>query len=118
MKLNAKVIEELIHALHASNKRELCGFLLGSPKSKQSFIRVSNFGPGPKSFFVPEAEFLRVSKFAETQNMKVIAFIHSHIHSIELSETDLIGMKRTAFPWIIVKLAGSSIVYSVYSSED
>jgi proteasome lid subunit RPN8/RPN11 len=96
--------------------RELCGFLLRRADNSQGFAVARNLAHGPSVFLIPEREIARNYRNAERNGDNVIAFVHSHSSSLELSTADGRAMRRMRIPWIIVALEenDTGLIYRIY----
>jgi proteasome lid subunit RPN8/RPN11 len=94
--------------------REICAYLLVDEQGIEEIYRTTNMASDPGSFFICGAEFRRMERYAQREKLKVRAFIHSHVHSLDLSESDVIGLRESGLPWIVVVLAPDGLDFKVH----
>ena len=116
MQLSPAIIQLLTRALEDSGGREICAVLLENVKGDQAAVRVPNWSRDFDSFFVARSEIKRIERYAERNGYKILAFIHSHRSSLELSDTDRMSLEHSNYPWVIVILSDSGLHTRFYES--
>ena len=115
--LTVETLGVLGRLILASDRREICGFLLIGASGAQEFRAVNNLERWPDSFLVSDVATGRIHRDAERLGLRVAAFVHSHPIGVELSDLDAIGMKASAIPWIVVTLGSSGVHFKVHTSQ-
>ena len=89
--------------------QEICG-VIAIHDGRRVYKRCKNTALVPQRYFRIDPEELH----AIQQRCQVIAIVHSHVGSVEPSQTDREVAETTALPWIIVNSAGD---YNIYRPE-
>jgi proteasome lid subunit RPN8/RPN11 len=92
--------EEFWRAYESSPGVELCG-LLFERDGRLGFRRLENLG-GLGEFWIDEIELIRVERDLSRHGGCVVAFVHSHVHSAEPSNSDRLLAMRSRWPFLLV----------------
>lgn len=103
-------------ALRRMRGREYCAFLLEGANGTQEIFQVLNVDGLWGSFQVPDSELERVEAHAQRQGMTIVAFIHSHHSSVDMSPADIRSHARSRYPWIVVHAGTHEFRYKTYPS--
>ncbi len=107
--LQATASREIQRALEdAGTTAEICGFLLQDETGRQAFRQVANLA-GPGEFLVSELDWSRVIRDSEKRGLSVIAFVHSHLSSLDMSEADRRCCNAIDLPFVVVRLRGGTL---------
>jgi proteasome lid subunit RPN8/RPN11 len=98
--LSTKVKATLIEAIRDAAPDEICGVILGS-RSAAEFLRLRNLSGG-RSFFIGPAELARARRLAIATDRELLAIVHSHAHTVALSDNDQTGLAASELPWLVV----------------
>jgi proteasome lid subunit RPN8/RPN11 len=113
---SSDVIRELESALALARGRELAGLLLEAPGGKQRIQLAPNIGEAGTTE-VPRWWLDRMLRRRDPSGYRPVAFIHSHVSSLDLSEADRASIQRFPLPWIIIRLEAGRLVCAVYRSR-
>ena len=116
MKLNPFNSDLLTRALEDSGGREICAVVLEDRQGGQEVIRVRNWSRDVDGFFIATSELRRIERYAERQGCKVLAFIHSHSSSLELSDRDRRSLEHSKYPWMVVCLGAFGLQTTFYEN--
>ena len=97
--------------------REVCGYLTLDLGMQQAFHRITNRSVEPDNFWISRVDSRRFMKKAARQNLRVLAFLHSHRSSLELSRQDKISLDDSEVPWIVVAVVNGQLFSKVYYPE-
>jgi proteasome lid subunit RPN8/RPN11 len=106
---SAHVIAELERALRVARGREIAGLLLQDPAGDQRLRLAPNLANEPGAIDVPRWWLERRLRHRDSSVYRPVAFLHSHVSSLELSETDLASMKCFPLPWIIIRIEAGQL---------
>jgi proteasome lid subunit RPN8/RPN11 len=66
---------------------------------------------------VPRWWLDRMLRRRDQSGYRPVAFIHSHVSSLDLSETDRASRQGFPLPWIIIRLEAGRLLCAVYRSR-
>jgi proteasome lid subunit RPN8/RPN11 len=110
------VIRDLERALAQARGREIAGLLLDGPSGKQRIQLAPNLLSEPGVVEVPRWWMARMLRRRYTSDFRPVAFFHSHISSLQPSETDRASMRRSPLPWLIVRIQADRLTWTVLTS--
>jgi proteasome lid subunit RPN8/RPN11 len=103
--IDSAVTAVLTRAIIEARGREICGFFVLDSAYRQQFIAVPNRSLLPAhSFSVCNSDRDRVFRGAVRTNSQIMAFVHSHRISLDLSVADQRSFACQDIPWAIVVL--------------
>jgi len=106
---------DLRQALGHSGREEVVGFLLAVDAEDPAwFWRLRNYGEQPGVFALDELEVERVRRAAARRGERIVAFVHSHTSSLDLSPPDRRSQLLTRLPWLVVHLDGSELRWRLH----
>lgn len=114
LRIAPNMISLLERCIRDAGDREFCALLLQHPDGQQEVIRLPNWSEDRFAFFVSTSELRRIERFASRVGAKVLAFIHSHISSLDLSDTDQEYLHHSKYNWVVVIMQDGSIRTKVY----
>lgn len=110
---------DLRQALEESGREEVVGFLLAVEEDAPAwFWRLRNYGEQPGVFALDELEVGRVIRTAARRGERIVAFVHSHTSSLDLSPTDRRRQPLTNLPWLVVRLDGSEVRWRLHRETE
>jgi proteasome lid subunit RPN8/RPN11 len=110
---SSHVIAELERALRLARGREIAGLLLEDPAGDQRLRLAPNLVSEPGAIEVPRWWLERMLRRREPSEYRPVAFLHSHVSSLEPSETDRSSMQRFPLPWIILRIEAGQLSWVV-----
>ena len=108
-----------IYALIKSSKKEV--ILLLDGEKKQNVVEVYAVIPAKNSarsefaFIVEEDNFIQANDKIQHD---YVGLFHSHKSSTSISESDILQLKKTGYPWVIGSICGEELVLSGYCLND
>lgn len=115
--LTPESVHLLTERLNASAGHEVCAFVLRNDH-EELLLFVPNLAEWRYEFALAPDTLERTMLLAQRRGMRVLAFVHSHIGSIALSEADRKAMRRTLkIPWLVVALRDGRLHGALYSSQ-
>jgi proteasome lid subunit RPN8/RPN11 len=109
-----EVIDELVQLIKAARGLEVAGLVLEDCAGGQRIQRAPNLHTEPGNVEIPRWWFDRMLTRQDGSGFHPIAFFHSHVSSLELSEIDRATMRRLPLPWIVLLLKDDRLIWSVY----
>ena len=106
-----EVIRELERALAIAGACEIAGLLFEDSAGKQRIQLAPNLLSEPGAFEVPRWWLERMLRRRDSSGYRPIAFLHSHVSSLEPSETDRASMQGFPLPWIILRLQAGQLTW-------
>lgn len=104
MLLCPTVITELERALARARDREIGGVLLQDSAGSQRIRLAPNLLEEPGALEVPGWWLRRMLERRDASGLRPIAFFHSHLSTLDLSDEDRVAMRAAPLPWIILQL--------------
>ncbi len=84
------LIDDMIAHARAEDPNECCGVIAGVDGAAGRGYRITNTAASPFRYLMDPQEFLNADKDAESRDMSLVAFYHSHTHSAPYpSDTDV-----------------------------
>ena len=108
------IIAELERALFAARGREIGGLLFEDPAGRQRVYLAPNLSPEPGAFEAPGWWLQRMLQRRDASGFRPIAFLHSHLSTLELSDADRVAMRGLALPWIVLRSEARRLTWAVY----
>lgn len=108
---SAHVLAELKRALLQAGRREIGGLLLENSSGDQRIHLAPNLASDPGALEVPGWWLARMLDRPHASGFRPVAFLHSHLTTLEPSDTDLHSMKRSALPWIILRYENEQLTW-------
>jgi proteasome lid subunit RPN8/RPN11 len=99
-----------------SGGKEICALLLEDINGEQEIFRLPNWSNVSTAFFVAKSELQIVEHYAEREDKKILAFIHSHHSSPQISQADRRGLKYSKYPWVVVCLGPTGLEVKNYKA--
>jgi proteasome lid subunit RPN8/RPN11 len=115
--LQDKTEQDLLLALNDSSGLELCGFILKDGGGKQSLRRVANMAGTAGAFLISALDWRRTLRYAKAEGLEILAVVHSHSSSTEMSEVDRKHCDNLGLPFVIVRVHGDKLDYRVYRAH-
>ncbi|MET0533454.1 MAG: hypothetical protein ABW171_04450, partial [Steroidobacter sp.] len=110
-----RVIGELERALANTGEHEIAGLLLEDATGEQRFQRAPNLCTEPCTIEVPRWWLERRLRCGSVH--RPIAFVHSHVTSLEPSDADRASLQNFPLPWIIVRLHAGKLEWAVLPAQ-
>lgn len=114
--LSATLIDELGRAILAARGHEIAGILLEDPAGEQRILLAPNLLSEPGAGEIPRWWLDRNLRRRDPAGLRPIAFFHSHVSSLEPSETDCVSMRGFSLPWIVLLVREGQLAWSVHGS--
>jgi proteasome lid subunit RPN8/RPN11 len=111
------LVRELERAILSARGREIAGLLLEDPAGAQRIELAPNLAAEPGEAEVPAWWLERALRRGGVAGFRAVAFLHSHLTSLELSETDRASMRERSLPWIVLLLREGRLTWAVYSGS-
>ena len=108
----------LLAAIREGAPAEVCGFLLADPAGRQQFRRVPNYSEVPGAFLIAPTDYRRVHRDAAERGLKVMAVVHSHSASLDLSEADRRDCRLVGLPFVVVLICDGAIDHRVHYPDE
>jgi proteasome lid subunit RPN8/RPN11 len=118
MILDSDVITKISFHLKRLCGRELCGYLALDRQGRQEFYPLTNRSDELDRFWISKGDYRRLVLHLARGNFRIVAFIHSHPSSLELSLEDSICLRHSDMPWIIVRIFAGELQSRVYEPTD
>jgi len=84
------LVDDMIAHARAEDPNECCGMIAGDDSDAQRGYRITNTAKSPFRYLMDPQEFLNADKDAESRELSLVAFYHSHTHSAPYpSQTDV-----------------------------
>jgi proteasome lid subunit RPN8/RPN11 len=115
---SSEVIRELERALALARGREVAGLLLEDSAGKQRVHLAPNLSDEPGATEVPRWWLERMLRRPDPAGYRPIAFLHSHVSSLDPSETDRASMQGFPLPWIIFRREGGQLRWVVLTLSE
>jgi proteasome lid subunit RPN8/RPN11 len=112
--LTAAVIGELERAIGAARGREIAGILLEDAAGEQRVQLAPNLAHEPGAVDVPRFWLDRALRRRDPAGFHAVAFLHSHLSSLDLSETDRGSMRDSSLPWIVLLMRDDRLAWVVH----
>jgi proteasome lid subunit RPN8/RPN11 len=100
-------------AIREARGREICGFITQGRSPDLLFIRLASAISSGWAVAIPGYEVRRLQDFIEDRGERVIAFVHSHAFSTDLSESDRNSLVGSPWPWLVVCQNPAGLVASL-----
>lgn len=100
--LSRAVISELFALITATRGLEVAGLLLENTAGEQRIQRAPNLHSEPGNVEIPRWWIDRMLARQSFPGFWPVAFFHSHVSSVELSETDRVSLHNFPLPWIVL----------------
>ena len=101
---SSHVIAELERAVRLARGREIAGLLLEDPAGDQLLRLAPNLLNEPGQIEVPGWWLERMLHRRDPSEYRPVAFLHSHVSSLDLSETDRASIQGFPLPWIVLRI--------------
>jgi proteasome lid subunit RPN8/RPN11 len=98
------VIRELEGALGRARGREIAGLLLEDSTGEQRIRLAPNLLNEPGTIEVPRWWLERMLTREDPPGYRPVAFFHSHVSSLDASDTDLAAIRHFHLPWLILRM--------------
>lgn len=112
MLASATVIDELERALHHAGAREIAGLLLEAPDGSQCIRLAPNIASDSGTVEIPGWWICSQLQRIERDGARPIAFFHSHMSTLEPSDTDRVAVRDSPLPWIILLLDNGRLTWA------
>ena len=90
IEIKRRFVEEMIEHARLENPNECCGILAGVESQVTKLYRIKNSTPSPYRYVMDPEEQLGAMRDADEQSLELMAFYHSHTHSLAYpSDTDV-----------------------------
>jgi proteasome lid subunit RPN8/RPN11 len=90
IEIKRRFVEEMIEHARLENPNECCGILAGVEGQVTKLYRIKNSTPSPYRYVMDPEEQLGAMRDADEQSLDLMAFYHSHTHSLAYpSDTDV-----------------------------
>ena len=90
IEIKRRFVEEMIEHSRLENPNECCGILAGVKGQVTKLYRIKNSTPSPYRYVMDPEEQLGAMRDADEQSLELMAFYHSHTHSLAYpSDTDV-----------------------------
>ena len=113
---SATVIGALQRAILAARGRDIRGLLLEDPAGEQRIQLAPNLVSEPGAAEVPGWWLERALRRRDPEGFRPVAFFHSHVSSLEPSETDCASMQGSSLPWIVLLVREGQLAWAVDGS--
>lgn len=115
--LSRAVTVEFLRLIRAARGLEVAGLLLENSAGEQRIQRAPNLHSEPGNVEVPRWWFDRMLARQDCSGFRPVAFFHSHVSSLELSETDRASMSTLSLPWIVLMMRSGQLSWAVYQES-
>jgi proteasome lid subunit RPN8/RPN11 len=112
--LSTAVTGELKRMITTARGLEVAGLLLENPAGEQRIQRAPNLQSEPGHVEIPRWWLDRMLGRQDCAGFRPIAFFHTHVLSLELSETDRASLDNAVLPWIVLMVNDGQIKWAVY----
>ena len=116
--LSRAVICELFALIMAARGLEVAGLLLENSSGEQRIQRAPNLNSEPGNVEIPRWWIERMLARQSFHGFRPVAFFHSHVSSMELSETDRASLHNFPLPWIVLMAQDGQLRWVVKHSND
>ena len=105
IRIPESIYQRIIEHARREDPLECCGILGGRDKTTMKSFEIKNLEKSPVQFLMDPLEQLNAFKEMENRSMEMIAFYHSHPHTIPFpSEVDVKKTIDPEMPSIIISL--------------
>jgi proteasome lid subunit RPN8/RPN11 len=106
------VIDELERALRSVGAREIAGIVFETPDGDQRVRLGPNLATEPGAVEIPGWWLTAMLQHTDQDGARPVAFFHSHLSTLEHSDTDRAAMSASPLPWIILRLEGGRLIWN------
>lgn len=114
---SSAVIAELERALTWAGDREIAGFLFEDSSGCQLIRLAPNLLDEPCAVETPGWWLDRMLRRVDPSGFRPIAWFHSHLTTLDLSEADRVAMHDFPLPWIVLLLTHGRLTWASYRSS-
>ena len=111
--LSPTAATQLERSIAAARGREIAGLLLENSAQEQRIQLAPNLRADAGRVEIPRWWFDRRLERRDASGFRPVAFFHSHVSSLELSDADRASMRSLPLPWIVVLLKNSRLTWSL-----
>jgi len=111
------VVGELLCMIAAAHGLEVAGLLMENDDGEQRIQRAPNLHNEPGNVEIPRWWFDRMLARRDRSGFRPVAFFHSHLSSLELSELDRTSLRNFPLPWIVLLARDGELSWAVHESD-
>jgi proteasome lid subunit RPN8/RPN11 len=115
--LSRSAINELFALTKVARGLEVAGLLLENAAGEQRIQRAPNLHSEPGNIEIPRWWIDRMLVRQSPPGFRPVAFFHSHVSSLELSETDRASLDNFPLPWIVLMVKDGQLEWVVKHSD-